>query len=475
MTLATIPPYEGSQMSEKGERAVVVGASMAGLCAARVLTDWFDEVTVIERDPLPDEPVVRRGVPQAHQPHILWEAGRATLEDLFPGYSEELLAEGGILIDGQRDFYNYSQGGFLASGTDQFPLYSATRPLYELVVRRHVFALEGVHVQDECHFIDYLVEDAPTAVKGVVLRNRDAEKEKLPAELVVDATGRTSRTPVWLEDHDYAPPVLDELYVDLAYSTTFIERPVDDHRTIGVLAEAPRTRGGLAAPVEGGRWLINLHGIHGDHPPTYPEGLVDFAASLPTPDLQQLLDDYPLVEENISHYPFPANRRYHYEDLDQFPRGLVVIGDAIASFNPIYGQGMSVAALEALVLHHALAESHEEVASHFFGRAAEIIETAWVMATGADFGFQETEGTRPRGTAFFNWFLSRLLCKAHTDSELTDAFNQVLSMQQPPTSLLRPRIVWRVLRPNHGVGEQREPPRGPATDLTHDDEAEISP
>jgi 2-polyprenyl-6-methoxyphenol hydroxylase-like FAD-dependent oxidoreductase len=448
MTLATVPRYDGSQVSERGEHAMVVGASMAGLCATRVLADCFEEVTILDRDPLPDEPVARRGVPQACQPHILWEAGRATLEDLFPGYSEELLANGAVSIDGQHEFRNFSQGAFLANGTDPFQLYSATRPLYEQVVRRHVFALDNVHVREECHLIDYLVDDAMTTVEGVVVRDQDAGQKELPAELVVDATGRTSRTPTWLENHGYTPPILDELYIDVAYSTIFIERPIEDHRTVGVLAEAPRTRGGLAAPVEGDRWLINLHGVHGDHPPTDIDGFVEFAESLPTAELERLLDDHPRTDDGIYHYPFPANRRYRYEDLNRFPEGLLAIGDSIASFNPIYGQGMSVAALEALVLHHTFArDGQKKVASRFFAGAAEVVDNAWMMATGADFGFEQTEGIRPRGTAIFNWYLSRLFRTAHTDGALTDAFNRVLSMQQPPTSLMRPGIAWRVLKP----------------------------
>ena len=243
-------------------------------------------------------------------------------------------------------------------------------------------------------------------------------------------------------------PSLAELRIDVAYSTLFIERPVDDYRTFGVPAEAPRTRGGLVAPVEGGRWLVNLHGVHGDHPLTDAEDFVDFAASLPAPVVERLLDEYPRLDDHISHYCFPTNRRYRYEDLDRFLEGLIVIGDAIASFNPIYGQGMSLAALEALMFHHTLMRRGcEELAPRFFDRTAAVIDPAWMMAIGADLSFQETQGRKPRGTAFFNWYLSRPFQKAHTDGALTDAFNRVLSMQQLPTSLLHPRVMWRVLKP----------------------------
>lgn len=461
MTLATVPRYDSGQISDREGRAVVVGAGIAGLVAARVLADAFDEVTVIDRDPLPDEPVARQGVPQARQIHILWEAGRATLEAFFPGYSEELRSAGGVVIDGRRDFYLFSQNGFLSPGLKPFPLYAATRPLYEQLLRRRVSELDGVHLRGNCQFTTYLADDAATTVNGVVVRSDNAQQEELAADLVVDATGRTSRTPDWLEKYGYTMPATEEVHVDLAYTATLIERPSDDRRMIGVLAEAPRTRGGAVLPVEDNRWLVNLHGIHGDHPPTDVEDSDDFAASLPTPIVKDLLDEHPRMSEKSTFYPFPSSRRYRYEELNRFPDGLVVIGDAIASFNPIYGQGMSVAALEALMLHHTLATNdRQQFGRRFFDRVAAVVEPAWMLAAGADFGFPQTEGDRPRGTAFFNWYLARLLRKAHTDRALTDAFTEVLSMQQSPTSLLRPGVLWRVLRPGQ-KDEQlplREPP-----------------
>ncbi|MFC4543773.1 FAD-dependent oxidoreductase [Halosolutus amylolyticus] len=453
MTLATVPRYD-DRLSRVGRRAVVVGAGMAGLVAARVLSDAFDTVTIVDKDPLPDEPVARRGVPQGRQPHLLWEAGRATLDDLFPGYSEELLAAGGVSIDGQRDLRQYSQGGFLASGTTPFRLYLATRPLYEQVVRRRVSRLEGVHVRSRCRCLGYVTDDAATAVQGVTIRNRDGEREDLAADLVVDATGHTSRTPTWLERHGYAPPPIDEVRIDLVYSTIAIERPPNDRRTIGVLAEAPRTRGGAAMPVEGDRWLVNLHGLHGDRPPTDPAAFTAFAASLPTPELTALIEEYPWLSEDVDRYPFPASRRYRYEDLDRLPEGLVVTGDAIASYNPIYGQGMSVAILEGLALHHALAEGgREDLARRFFRRAAAIVDVAWAMAIGADFGFPQTQGRKPRGTAVLNWYLKRLFRTAQTDGTVTDAFVRVLMMEEPPSTLLRPGVAWRVLGPSGSVGK----------------------
>jgi 2-polyprenyl-6-methoxyphenol hydroxylase-like FAD-dependent oxidoreductase len=449
MTLATTPRYDPEHSSIVGTHAVVVGGSMAGMLTARVLADYFETVTVLERDRLSRESVDRRGVPHAQQPHILWEAGRSTLEDLFPGYGEDLLAAGGLVIDLHRDFHAYDQGGFFAEGEHRTPLYCASRPLFERIVRRRAGALDRVDILSghRCH--DYLLDDEAGVVTGVAVSGEDANREEISADLVVDATGRTSRTPTWIEEHGYKPPTIDDVPIDLVYSSTRIDRPPDDRRAYFIGPDAPRTRGGAVIPIEGNQWIVNLQGVHGDHPPTDEDGFEAFAASLPIPHLERLLDAQPWVVDDIAAYPFPSSRRRRYEELDRFPDGLVVIGDAICSLNPLYGQGMSVAALEALQLHHTLAADHESDVPHrFFERAETVVDTAWRFAVGADHQFAQTGGPKPLGTDMFNWYASRLVTRAHTDSALSEAFASVVTMREPPTVLLRPGIIWRVLRPS---------------------------
>ena len=445
MTLSTVPRYDGARVAEVGDHAVVVGAGMAGLFAARVLADAFAEVTVVDRDRLPDEPVARRGVPQSRHPHALLEAGRATIADLFPGCIEDVVAAGGVVTDFARGVDFYTEGDVLAEGPEPMETISASRPLFEHVVRRHVSALGGVTLRESCQCTEYRLDDAGRSVEGVVARDDDG-REELAADLVVDASGRTSRTPAWLASHGYTAPPVDEVEIRMAYSTTFVRRPADDRRTYLVPPSPPRARGGMAAPVEGNRWIVNIQGVHGETPPTDREGFAAYAASLPVPELKRILDEHEW-DAGIEHYPFPTNRRCRYEELDRFPGGLLVVGDAIASFNPVYAQGMSVAALEALVLHHALAEGGDDLARRFFDRASAVVDVAWALAVGSDFGFTETRGEKPRGMAVFNWYLGRLVRRAHADGELTDAFVRVLSMERPPTSLLHPRVAWRVLGP----------------------------
>lgn len=447
MTLATVPRYDPDRIASADGEAVVVGAGMAGLLAARVLADGFRTVTVIERDPFPSDPAPRRGVPQGRHVHLLLEAGRATLEDLFPGFGEDLVSAGGLIVDGSRNVLQYQEGDFLADGPERFPIYFATRPLFEDVVRRRVADLDRVTLRPNCQWEEYLATEDATTVQGVAVRT-EAGTEELAADLVVDATGRTSRTPAWLETHGYPEPDVDEVRVDIAYSTARIERPADDRRMIFVSPSPPRARGGATFPVENGSRLVTLFGLHGDHPPMDPEGLEAFAASLPVPHFERLLDSRPWLAEEIEHYPFPSNVRRCYGGLAEFPDGLVVIGDALASFNPIYGQGMSVASLEALVLHYTLASGgRKALADRFFDRTERIVDTAWMLAVGADFAFPKTDGPKPPGTDLVNRYLSRLLRRAHTDGTLRGAFGRVLMMERPPRSLFHPRIAWRVLKP----------------------------
>jgi len=249
MTLATVDRYEPDRTPTIGDRAVVVGGSMAGLCAARILADTFAEVVVLERDRLPAEPIARRGAPQISHPHTLLEAGRATLEDIFPGFGEELLTQGGVLIDSGTDMEYYDQGGFVADTEARLPTYCASRPLFEHVVRRRLRQIENVRIQNNSQVLGYRTDDDATAVTGVDFRNEDGDERTLDATPTVDATGRTSRTPQWLDNHGYEAPPVEEVRVDVTYSTIQVERLPDDRRLLFVPPSPPRTRDGAVIPV----------------------------------------------------------------------------------------------------------------------------------------------------------------------------------------------------------------------------------
>jgi 2-polyprenyl-6-methoxyphenol hydroxylase-like FAD-dependent oxidoreductase len=420
---------------------------MAGLLAARVLDDAYEQVVVVERDELPTDSEPRDGVPQGKHVHVLLEAGRATICDLFPGYGEDLVEAGALIIDVGEELRHFDEGGYLTPPASRLEMYCASRPLLETVVRRHLVGREGVRIRDGTQFVAYETDAGHDEVTGVRVRGEDGT-ETLPADVVVDATGRTSRTPSWLAENGYGEPPVEEVGIDMVYSTIRVDRPEGDRRMPFVPQSAPRTRGGAAFPVEGGEWIVTLGGMLDTDPPASVEEFQPYAEKLPIDDIEAILSEHEIVTEGVKRYPFPSNRRVHYEALDQFPGGLIVIGDAIASFNPIYGQGMSAAALESLVLHETLASGGEgPIGRAFLDRATDVVDIAWQMAVGSDAAFEGTTGTAPRGAAAFDTYLSRLVRQAHSDPQLSEAFYRVVGMEMPPTELLRPRTLARTVIP----------------------------
>jgi len=447
MTLRRIDRYDPDRIPTRGRRAVVAGGSMAGLCAARVLADAFDEVLVFERDEFPAQPVARDGAPQTSHPHALLEAGRATLADFFPGFEEDLLSAGGLLVDASSETTWYDQGGFVADANPRLPMYCASRPLFEHVVRQRVHELPNVQLRGNCHVRGY--EHSDGRVTGVRYQDETDTETTCEAALVVDATGRTSHTPTWLDTHGYPTPDVDEVEVDVTYSTIRIDRPPSDRRVLLVAPEADRPRGAALLPVEGDQWEVIFQGVHDETAPTSREDFLEWAEAYPVDEVGRLVREREWTH-GIARYPFPSSIRRHYETLDRFPEGLVVTGDAIASFNPIYGQGMSVAALDALVLHHELADGLDGLGSRFFDRTSDIVDDVWKLAVGNDFIFSETTGPKPTGTDLFNRYVARLIRRAHDDAALTEAFLRVFRLEKPVTSLLHPGVVWRVFRPQAG-------------------------
>lgn len=455
VSLVDLGPYDARRVERTGDRAVVIGASMSGLLAARVLADAFDEVLVLDRDPLDGGTRPRRGVPQGRHIHVLLPAGLRAMEELCPGVGDDLLGAGAVERDFSRDLRLHAAGDFVAPGTGGMPLYYATRPLIESVLRRRVAGHDRVTLRPGCQVVGPLTTGAD-GVGGVEVV-RDGGEEPIRADLVVDTAGRASRTAGWLEELGYPTPSTESVHVDLAYRTCVVERPSDDRRAILVLPSPSGARGAAVAPVEDDRWVVTLFGMHGDHPPDDREGLLDFAASLPTQEPRRLLEEHEPVTPGIARYRFPSSTRHRYDQLDRHAPGVLALGDAVASFNPIYGQGMTIAAFEALALHRTLAEGTTELGARFHRRARAIVEEAWRISAGSDFQFPQTEGPEPPGARVVNRYIARLHRRAHRDGRLSDAFNRVAALEAPATSLFRPATAWRVLGPRRSFSS---PERG---------------
>jgi flavin-dependent dehydrogenase len=431
-------------MARSGGRAVVVGGSMAGLLAARVLSEFFAEVTVVDRDDLTGA-VPRRGVPQGRHPHVLLTGGLRAMEGLLPDLVPDLVRHGAEVCDLQADGRLYSGGRLMARRPSGLTAVVVSRPLLEDRVRAAVLEASGLRVLAPARLLD--LRATGRRVTGVRLRHRERDVE-LVADLVVDATGRGSRTPAWLAAHGFPAPGESRIEVGITYAAwTFPRRPDDlDGARFLLIAQTPEVpRMGSALAVEDGRWLVGCAAYGGDEAPTDLTGLRTFAATLTAPDLADLVADREPLEPRRTHR-FPANVRRRYEDVPDFPEGLLVTGDAVAGFNPIYGQGMTVAALEALALREELAAGVPDLTRRFRRRAAGLVDVAWQLAAGGDLALPVVPGHRTLPTRLGNAYVRRIGLAAAEDPEVGLTFLRVANLLDPPSALVRPAMVARVAR-----------------------------
>jgi 2-polyprenyl-6-methoxyphenol hydroxylase-like FAD-dependent oxidoreductase len=439
-----------STMSRQvGDRAVVLGASMAGLLAARVLADAYVQVTVVERDRLPETGAQRRGVPQGHHLHALLARGQQALEELFPGLTAALVAQGVPVGDMLANARVYLSGYRLRQAPTGLVLLCASRPVLEGYVRARVRALPNVAVLDARDVVGLAATADGRRVTGARVHHREGGGEEvLDADLVVDATGRGSRTPVWLEGLGYARPARDEVAIGLGYASRSYRLPRGglggDLATLhGLTPRHPR--GGAFQVLDGGRLMVTLAGVLGDHPPTDSDGFLAFARSLRFPDIFEVIRDAEPLDDPVA-FRFPASVRHRYERLTRFPDGLLVVGDAVSSFNPIYGQGITVAALQALALRRHLERGVRPQPRRVFADLARVVDVPWDIAAGGDLAFPGVPGRRTLKVRLVGAYLARLHAAAASDATLASAFVRVIGMVAPPRSLLSPRVAARVLR-----------------------------
>ena len=460
----------------RDDHAVVIGGSMAGLLAARVLSEYFGRVTVVDRDRFPEEPGFRKGVPQSRFPHVLLASGMLVLQKLFPGIIEELISAGAVRYQWPRDVLWLTPGGWSQRFTHEGRVgLSQSRELVEWTVRRRVAALENVGVLEGREATGLLASADRREVTGVRLRSRPSagaeagETEELRAALVVDAGGRNSPAPRWLEGLGYEPPEETKIDAFLGYAGRTYAIPPElraDWRIIFIQTNPPTDgRGGILLPVEGDRWGVALFGGGRDYPPTDEEGFLAFARSLRSPALYEAIRHAePLTP--IHGYRRTANQRRYYERMRRLPERFLVTGDAACAFNPVYGQGMSVAGGEALALDRCLREQRRrrprgELTSlprRFQKEVARSQAGAWQIASGEDLRYPTAEGgKRDLSTRLSHRYFDRVVRSAMGDPAVNLAFLDVIGLLSPPTSLFRPSVLFRTLR-NGGTEGSAEPP-----------------
>ena len=442
------------------DRAIVIGGGIAGLLTARVLADRFERVTIIERDRYPEEPKSRSGVPQCHHVHSLLTKGHRILEQLFPGLTASLMEKGGFKFDWTADF------AWLLSVNDlwspRFPSEINTcvcsRNLLEFTIRKHLGNFSGVEFFEDATVTELLTNSDRTAVEGVAVRvGRDRQME-LSAQLVVDASGRNSEAPKWLEALGYETPQETKVNSFLGYSSRIYQLPeleARDWKLLYVMPSAPnKPRGGIIYALEDNSWMVTLVGIGKDYPPTEETGFLDFARSLRNEAIYETIANARPISP-IYPYRNTQNRLRHYEKLERMPEKFLVLGDAVCSLNPVYGQGMTLAASNALTLASCLERQEqsrgkgnfEGLSRRFQKEIAKVDRVFWSLSTSDDLRWPTTVGAQPDPiTKLMQKYLDRVMKATVEHKSVYKALIEVMHMLKPPTSLFAPHILLKVLQ-----------------------------
>lgn len=437
---------------QPNQHALVIGSSMAGLLAARVLADFFARVTVVERDRLPDGPLGRKGLPQARHIHILLARGRDILEHLFPGFQAELVAQGAQRLDVIGDVEWFGPLGWNTRVPSGIMTPACPRDLLDWTIRRRLLAdYPAIEFLEETEVVGLTSNADSTWVTGVQVRRRaTAEEETIPADLVVDASGRGSKAPEWLRALGYPAPQETVISAFIGYASRIFAR-AGARPWAGVLMQPTpphHRRGGALFPLDAERWIITLAGAGKDYPPTDEAGFLAFAQSLRHPLLYEIMREAeplsPIVGSRST-----ENRWRHYERLARQPEGLVLLGDAVCALNPVYGQGMSAAGLGALKLGACLRMQSRQsrgnsagLARRFQRELAKVNQPIWLLATGEDFRYpQAVGGKRNLLTTLTHIYIDHVLRRANRDPEVYQRLVEVLHLLKPPTALATPRIL----------------------------------
>jgi 2-polyprenyl-6-methoxyphenol hydroxylase-like FAD-dependent oxidoreductase len=426
---------------------------MGGLPAAQVLADHFREVVVLERDVLPADATPRPGVPQGKHPHGLLAGGLKALCDLFPDFSSTLAQAGANSLDSGLDVcHEYPGQEPLPVRSLGVATFTMTRPLLELAVRRRVQERANVVFRDGCRVVAIGATPDGNAVASVSYRTRDGKLQVLPADLVVDASGRGKPTLELLEFSGRPLPEETVIGVDFGYSTAVCTIPPDATPARKVVITMPRSpeesRMGLMLLREDGKWFATLGGRGADTPPATDDAFTAYAASLPTSSVYDSIKDATL-HGHIEQFTFSESRRRHFNNIGNFPRGLIPIADSVCRFNPVYGQGMSAAAQEAVVLRNLLAahagnaDPLAALSSEFLSAIEAVIENPWSLAALPDLAYPDARGKRPADLEKAIAHHMTITQAAHHDPHIHKRLIEVLNLLQPVGALKALEVMQR--------------------------------
>ena len=439
--------------SGRWDHAVVVGASIAGCLAARVLADHFAKVTILERHPIPQGPEQRKGVPQENHVHLLLRRGKVLLNELFPGFLKELEDRGAVVADLSRDVEFLHYDTWKRRFETGIEAHYCSRALIDDVIRGRLRQMPRIEMIDEALVENPIAEESNRRICGVRY-TRKGKTHEIEAGLLVDASGRGSKASNWLQDLGYPAASRAVVETDLGYTTRLYERRPeydDQWKVLLLLPRPPQSRRmGVISPIEGNRWMVTTGGWFGEYPAPNETAYLEFLRSLAVPDIYHVIKDAKPLSP-IFTYRMKGGLRRHYERMDRWPDGFLVMGDALCCFNPLYSQGMSVCAMEAEALRLAIAPLRDGEAIARSVRSAqravaEAVEPSWGMARSEDLRFPETEGERSKLLWLQHWYGAQLVRASARDRRVVTQLLRVVNLIDDGAELQRPEIVVRVLR-----------------------------
>ena len=435
----------------KNNHAIVIGGSIAGMLAARVLSEHFERVTVLDRDALPDSPHPRTGAPQSAHVHVLLLRGLQIMQQLFPAFDNALQAAGALRVNWTRDMVIFSPAGWNPRFNSPYTTYACSRGLLEQLIRRQVAAIKNITFEARCEALEPVVSDNRSAVTGLKVHYRDRAEPAtavIAADLIVDASGRTSKGLDWIAALDYARPAETVINAHVGYATRAYCRPPNfkaDWKSMMVRTRPPfGLRSGLLYPIENDQWLVNLSGSGKDRPPVTEDLFLDYIKALIHPAMYEAVKDAEPASP-LHTYQRTENRLRHFEKLTRWPDNFVMLGDAACAFNPTYGQGMSVAALEAQFLDRWLRASQNTLS--FQQALMKVVHGPWLLATGEDSRLPQVEGaTTSRFDRLSQRYIDEFIWLCASDLHAAEVFMGVNMLVKPATALFAPSLAFKVMR-----------------------------
>jgi flavin-dependent dehydrogenase len=425
---------------EYRKKAVVIGGGIAGKLAARVLSEYFQEVIILERDQKPEGPHPRKGAPQGKHLHALLFAGDYGLEELFPGISKQFHANFAVKINSTKELAWFHHGVWKLRYDGPYSTTLQTRPHLEWQIEQEIHKIANLTVRYNTVVQNYLFNKQENRIIGVELQG-----EKMDADLVVDTSGASSFSTNWLTKQNIHIPE-EKVKINLTYASQFFELPESEERDWAIKIVYPNPplekSGGTISKVEGNRYVVTINRYHSDE---QINDIMRLAKQLPKPDIyNEIKDAAPLSETAIYRVPQIVWRRF--EKMKNLPEGLLLIGDTVCRIDPVFGQGMSIAVLEALALKKYLKDTKTISSARFQKRVAKMISPIWGMVLAEDFRYPETTGNKPYGLKLQQWYAKEIFLLSAEDSRIYDRFVKVMNLIGPMTILMHPKVVFRVLK-----------------------------